>query len=376
MSYPPPQEALRKEEEISVRKYLVTGLMTLAASPALAGGIERSPQSMAILFQQGNYVEFGVTHARPKVSGELFAAGGPASGNIARRFTTGSLSFKGDVNEQLSYALILDQPFGANTLYPTVGTPLDGASGKVDNTTLTGVLRYKFDGGFSAHAGLRSSWTSGSVALPGYTMSTNRDQAWGYLLGVAYEMPEIALRVALTYNSKIKHKFNALEQVAVAGVGIVPFNSNFSTNIPASVNLEFQTGVAENTLVFGSVRWVNWKDFDILPPVYQSDPTRPPLVAYQKNSTTYTLGVGRRFNENWSGSLSVSHDTGNGNPTSNLGPLGKRNSIGLGASYTVDAMTISAGLQYTRIGSATTNIGSQFGSNSVIGGGIRIGYRF
>lgn len=356
-----------------MRKSIVTGLMALVASPALAGGIERSPQSMAILFQEGNYLEFGVTHARPRVSGTVNQppAAGP-SGNIARRFTTGSFAFKGDINEQLSYALILDQPFGADTLYPLV-TTLGGASGKIDNTMLTGVMRYKLDGGFSAYAGLRSSWTSGSVSLPGYTMSTNRDQAWGYLLGVAYEMPEIALRVALTYNSKIKHGFNAVE--TVTGAPGSPFSTTFNTNIPASVNLEFQTGIAEDTLAFGSVRWVNWKDFDINPPVYDSGNPFP-LVEYQKNSVTYTLGVGRRFNENWSGSISVSHDTGNGNPTSNLGPTGKRNSIGLGASYTMDAMTISAGLQYTRIGSATTNIGNQFGGNSAIGGGIRIGYRF
>ncbi len=357
-----------------MRKYLATGLVALIATPALGGGIERSPQSMAILFEEGNYVEFGVTHARPRVSGELFGPGGPDSGNIARRFTTGSLALKSDINENLSFALILDQPFGADTLYP-MGTPLGGARGKIDNTTLTGVMRYKFDGGFSAHAGLRSSWTSGRVSLPGYDMSTNTDQAFGYLLGVAYEMPEIALRVALTYNSKIKHSFNALEEVATPA-GVVPFDTSFNTNIPQSVNLEFQTGVAEDTLVFGSVRWVNWKDFSIEPTVYQSDPATPPLVAYQKNSVTYTLGVGRRFNENWSGSVSLSHDTGNGNPTSNLGPTGKRNSIGLGVSYTMDAMTISAGLQYSRIGSATTNIGSEFSSNSAIGGGIRIGYRF
>ncbi|MGY6696466.1 MAG: OmpP1/FadL family transporter [Roseinatronobacter sp.] len=357
-----------------MRIYLFSSILALSTAPALAGGIERNPQSMAILFQQGSYVEFGVTHARPRVSGTVNQPPAPGpSGNIARSFTTGSLSFKGDLNQQLSYALILDQPFGADTLYP-VGTTLGGASGKIDNTTLTGVIRYKFDGGFSAHAGLRSSWTSGSVALPGYTMSTNRDQAWGYLLGVAYEMPEIALRVALTYNSRIKHSFNAVE--TVAGDPPSTFNTSFNTNIPASVNLEFQTGIAEDTLAFGSVRWVNWKDFDILPPVYQSDATRPPLVAYQKNSITYTLGVGRRFTENWSGSVSLSHDTGNGNPTSNLGPTGKRNSIGLGVSYTMDAMTISAGVQYTRIGSATTNIGNEFSSNSAIGGGIRIGYRF
>lgn len=358
-----------------MRRTLATGLVALAASPAFAGGIERNPQSMAILFQQGNYVELGVAHARPKVSGTTGPLFGSApTGNITRRFTTGSLSFKGDFNEQLSYALILDQPFGADTLYPT-GSPLAGSTGQVDNTMLTGVMRYKFDGGFSAHAGLRSSWTSGSVSLPtfgAYTMTTNRDQAWGYLLGVAYEMPEIALRVALTYNSKIKHSFTANESFS-----LVP--TTFDTNLPESVNLEFQTGVAEDTLVFGSVRWVNWKDFVIQPPAFAASPFGAnPLVDYDRNSVTYTLGVGRRFNENWSGSVSFAHDTGNGRETGNLGPIGKRNTLGLGISYTKDAMTISAGVQYARLGGVTTRplVSSQFGKNSAIGAGVRIGYRF
>ncbi|WFE74350.1 OmpP1/FadL family transporter [Roseinatronobacter sp. S2] len=362
-----------------MRSYITFGLMALGASPALAGGIERSPQSMNILFQEGNYLEVGATYGAPRVSGN--APG--ATGNIARNFFTGSIAFKGDINDQLSYAIILDQPFGAGIRFPTgTGADLAGSTAKIDNTTLTGVLRYKFGNGFSAHAGLRSSWTSGSVDLTslGYTMSIDRDQAWGYLVGVAYEQPEIALRVALTYNSSIKHTFNARE----TGPTFIPFTdpgtnqTTFSTKIPESVNLEFQTGIAEDTLVFGSVRWVNWKDFVIAPSQYMAFPlaSLPPLVEYQKNSVTYTLGVGRRFNENWSGSVSLSHDTGNGSPTSNLGPTGKRNAIGLGASYTKDNMTISGGVQYTRIGSATTNTGGQFGSNSAIGAGIRVGFSF
>ncbi|MGL4415171.1 MAG: hypothetical protein ACRCT9_13155, partial [Roseinatronobacter monicus] len=52
------------------------------------------------------------------------------------------------------------------------------------------------------------------------------------------------------------------------------------------------------------------------------------------------------------------------------------NSIGIGASYTMDAMTISAGVQYTRIGSATTTLNSQFSNNSAIGAGVRVGFSF
>lgn len=360
-----------------MRSYIAAGLLALGASPALAGGIERSPQSMNILFQEGNYLEFGATYGAPRVSGN---APGP-TGNIARSFFTGSIAFKGDINDQLSYALILDQPFGADLRYPTgTSATLAGSTGKVKNTTLTGVMRYKFGNGFSAHAGLRSSWTSGSVNLSAlqYTMSTNTDQAWGYLVGVAYEQPEIALRVALTYQSSIKHTFNATETGPV-DLGPITNQTRFTTKIPESLNLEFQTGIAEDTLLFGSVRWVKWKDFEIAPEQFMASAAAlAPLVGYQKNSVTYTLGVGRRFNENWSGSISLSHDTGNGSPTSNLGPTGKRNSIGLGASYTKDNMTISGGVQYTRLGSATTvpTVSGQFGNNSAIGAGIRVGFNF
>lgn len=370
-----------------MRKYLVPGLMTLIATPAFSAGLERSPQSLNILFQEGNYLELGASYVRPRVSGTLDTVPmtplqGQPTGNVARSYFSGSIGFKGVINEQMSYAILLDQPFGADTLYPG-GSPLEGSLGKIDNTTLTGVFRYKFDGGFSAHAGIRSSWTKGTaeisvVPVLDYTLTTQRDQAWGYLLGVAYEKPEIALRVALTYNSSIKHTLNAAE----TGVPPVP-QDTFNARLPQSVNLEFQTGIAEDTLLFGSVRWVNWKQFDITPPDYAASQNplaggapRGALVEYQKNSTTYTLGVGRRFTENWSGSVSLAYDTGNGNPTSNLGPTGSRTTLGLGASYTVDNITISGGVQYARIGSATTTLNSQFSNNSAIGAGVRVGFRF
>jgi long-subunit fatty acid transport protein len=367
------RSALRSALDLggSHMKYSVIGaLAALVTTPALAGGIERSSQSMAILFQEGRYLEFGASYARPKVEGMTAPLlGSLPTGDITNSYFTGSISYKADLGENWSYAIILDQPFGADTLYPA-GSALAGSLGKINNTMLTAVGRYEFGNGFSAYAGLRSSWTRGEVALPGYTMSTKTDQAFGYLLGVAYEKPEIALRVALTYNSKIKHSFDATENIS-------PVPTTFETNLPESVNLEFQSGVAENTLVFGSVRWVNWKDFVIQPAAYGTLINPTPLVSYDENSITYTLGVGRKFNENWSGSLSFAHDTGNGPITGNLGPIGKRNSIAVGVSYTRDAMTISGGIQYSRIGGVTTrNVGSTFGDNSAIGAGIRVGFRF
>ena len=362
-----------------MRNGLMAALACAVASPALAGGVERSTQPMSILFEEGRYLEAGASFGSPSLTGNLAAGfGSSPTGNIAKSFFTGAIGYKADINDKLSYAIIFDEPIGADVVYPA-GSALATLSGEIKSKALTGVLRYKFGGGVSAYAGLRSVWTSGAVSIPAavvsalggpaadYVMTSNTDQAFGYLVGVAYEKPEIALRVALTYQSEIEHGFTAQESFGGAPLPA----TGFSSTIPDSLTLDFRSGVAKDTLVFGSVRWVNWKDFVIPAPALGVN-----IVSYPKNSITYTLGVGRKFTENWSGSISVSHDTGTGNPTSNLGPVGKRNSIGLGVSYTRDAMTISAGVQYSRIGSATTTLGSTFDDNSAVGAGMRVGFRF
>ena len=66
------------------------------------------------------------------------------------------------------------------------------------------------------------------------------------------------------------------------------------------MQLDFQTGVAPKTLVFGYVRWVDWSDFSVEPPVYGQATAallgQPrPLIAYDDDWWTYNLGVGRQL---------------------------------------------------------------------------------
>ncbi|TVR49660.1 MAG: hypothetical protein EA386_01670 [Rhodobacteraceae bacterium] len=367
-----------------MRLYLLSSVAVLAAAPALAGGVERSNQSMAILFEQGNYLEFGASYTRPRVSGE--SAAGVSSGNMSEDFFALDLRFRGQVNDQLSYAIIIDEPIGANVAYPTgTGYPIAGSTGTIESRALTGVVRYAFDGGVSVYGGLRAVRTRGEVELTlptvlgpqDYTMSTNTDTAYGYLLGVAYEMPEIAGRVSLTYNSQVSHDFDSTETFSLP-VGPIPpgtdIPGSFTTTIPESLHLEFQTGIMEDTLLFGGVRWVRWSKFDITPQVYEGI-TGDSLVEYNKPTTTYTLGVGRRFTEQLSGSASISHERQSGGQLGNLGPTDGFTSVGLGASYTVDNITVSGGVQYRWIGGGDTSVGS-FSGNSATSAGLRVGVRF
>ena len=101
------------------------------------------------------------------------------------------------------------------------------------------------------------------------------------------------------------------------------------------------------------------------------------IVYYDSDRITYTLGLGRKFNDNWSGAVTVSYEPSNGDPTGNLGPNDGYRSIGLGATYTEGPMKITGGIRYVELGTATTRrVGARFEDNDAIAVGVRIGYSF
>lgn len=353
---------------------LVTAAVFAATSGAHAGGVERSAQSVGILFEQGRYAELSFGRFAPDVSG--LAGGVAASGDMAGDYNSWSLGYKMDIGDRMAFAVILDQPIGANVNYPA-GTPypLRGSTATLTSSAITALLKYRFENNVSVYGGLRYETVHGEVSLPtvgAYTLDTNYDSELGYVVGVAWEKPEIAARVALTYNSSITHSLESSETGFAAGTTA----AGFDTEVPESVNLEFQTGIAKDTLLFGSIRWVDWTSFVINPPRYPD--ALGNLVDYASDRTTYNLGIGRRFNENWAGAITIGYEKSDGARTGNLGPTDGIKSIGLAATYTMDNVKITGGVRYVEIGDATTNlpVGGVFTDNSGVGVGIKIGYTF
>ncbi|RAZ83608.1 hypothetical protein DDV93_15035 [Cereibacter johrii] len=367
---------------------MALGGLALGAGAAAAGDIERSQQSVGILFEEGRYAEFTFGAVNPDVSGSV---GGIGSGNMAGNFNTWSLGYKQPLGANMDLALILDQPIGADVDYPDEGLyPLAGTTAELRSNAITALLRYKFQNNVSLYGGLRAQSVEGKahilfdiyqngtyIATTDYNLETNRDWSLGYVLGVAWEKPEIAARVALTYNSAIDHTLEGDETGTNPIFGDRSGESDFDTTVPQSLNLEFQTGIAEDTLLFGSVRWVDWTEFLIDPEIYQYYFPGIPLVAYESDRWTYTLGVGRRFNEQWSGAVTVSYEPQTGDDTGNLGPNDGFRSIGIGATYTHENMKITGGIRYVELGNATTRgVGAEFDDNNALAAGIRVGFTF
>jgi long-subunit fatty acid transport protein len=367
-----------------------TALATLGAAAAHAGGIERTNQVVGIIFQEGTYAEFSFGYVDPSVSGVATAASptpGASSGNMVESYNLVGAAFRMDLNDQLSFGLIFDQPFGADVAYPQgTGYFAQGSTATLDSNAITAVLRYEFEGNYDIYGGLRYQTLSANAFIPfvtpvpgvtpPYEANGSRDGGLGWLIGAAYEVPEIALRLALTYNSAIDHDLATTEN-SVLGAS----TSNTPVTTPQSVNIDFQTGIAADTLLFGGIRWVDWSEFDITPQDYQTL-TGGSLVSYDSDTITYTLGVGRRINDTWSVSGRVFYEDPTGGFASNLGPTDGLLGAAVAAQYTVGQTQVSFGVSYTDIGDAETTLGgsglaaSNFSGNSAWGAGIRVGYTF
>jgi long-chain fatty acid transport protein len=325
---------------------LSTSVFTLLASTALAGGIDRSGQWITPIFDKGDVVTFSVGTVDPNVSGTS-ASPIPATGDVTTRYSPVSFSIKKALTENVDVAIIADQPFGANIKYnsgplgPNPSTGFTGGFADVTSKALTFVGRYKFDGNWSLHGGARMQSLSGNIVSGNGLLNASGDYAWGYLVGAAYERPDIAMRVALTYNSSINNTLDGTSNFAPATV---------THKSPESLNLEFQTGIAADTLLFGSVRYVKWDGRTL-----DSNPgglTSTNWVNFEDDTTSFTLGVGRKINDKLSLAVTLGYEAADTRPTNTaLAPTAGYKSIGLGASYNInESLKVTGGVQYIKPG--------------------------
>lgn len=368
-----------------MNKMLTAGTALLMSTTlAQAGGLDRSGQPIGVIFEEGDVVQLSFGSISPDVSGTATGLGlSGASGNMAESYIQIGLAYKQQLNDQLSLALIYDQPYGADVSYAasTGGYYATGSGAEVNSNSINAVVRYQFDERISVYGGLRYQTVNANVTKPTttpgvyYNYASEDSSAVGFLVGAAYEIPDIALRVALTYNSEVDHDIQGTE--SVGGAPMLSAVSPVTT--PQSLNLDFQTGVAADTLVFGSIRWAEWTAFDFNP-AFHAGAYGSSLQSYDNDSISYSLGLGRRFNDEWSGAVTVGYEGSQGGYAGDLAPTDGNLSLGLGGTYTMDEGTkITAGVRYIMLGDATTEHpvlagtdGASFRDNTAIAFGLQL----
>lgn len=410
-----------RERTMKLNKiYSAILLSTLPLSAVQAAGLDRSGQSVSAFLQPGNYAEAGISVLDPEVQGKDNA--GNKVSDMGEDYYFPTAAIKIQATDKISLGLLYDQPFGADSQYApesnafaTVNTNtgvLEGTSVEVKTNSITALIGYQPNENWNVYAGpvyqsvkakvsLRGTAYRGPKVLGGYDIDLKESEAYGWLAGFAYSIPEIALKAAVTYRSEIKHELDTTETFGfgtdgalyipgltgtLLGKPVIPTYHKAEITTPQSVNIDLQSGIAKNTLAFANIRWVHWDQFAVKP-AYLSQLTgaltgkQQNLVDYSDDQWSANVGLGHKFNVKWSGSAAVGYDSGAGNPVTTLGPTEGYWSLGLGAQYSPTAnYFIQAGVKHLWLGDATAQTGGnpvgEFEDNNAWAYGMKIGYRF
>lgn len=356
---------------------LAASAFTISASMASAGGIERRSDPSQILFQKGkNYLEFSAATVHPTVSGDPLP-GVPAgpTGNITNNYESYAFGYKRDLNDRFSFAFVVDEPIGASLTYTSPTAFLAGSSAEVSSIAYTGLAKYRVNDRFSVYGGLRIVGVDGDITVISpvtvsspYSLSVSKDYQVGYLAGIAYEIPDIAMRIAATYESKTEHEFSDNT------------GTPFQVEIPKSFTLHAQSGISKNTLLFGSVRWREWTKFRVQPSDFLTlvpgvGVVNVPIAGGTSDIWTYEMGIGHAFNDNWSGAATIGYEKDNGDIVGNFSGTDGYVSYGLAVSYETEGWKVTTGIRYTDIGSADSAITS-FTDNDAFSAGVKVSYSF
>ena len=351
---------------------------------------------------------------------------GRDTNNMALNYNFINYGAKADVNDKVSVGVFFDQPWGADVEFtgnnnfvnnPQVNLaiatkakenldkisltdpnykkgyeqwgaaariaqnsalhPNEGTNVSVDSKNFTGLLGVKFGekNNWQVYGGPVLQKLEGEVHLRGTAYNSTQgydgifaqSNGYGWMAGLAYSKPEIALKAALTYRSEIDHDTVAYESMPATGDS---GTNDITITTPKSVNVDFQTGLNPTTLLTAKLRWVPWSDFSIKPPLYNATtkkatgadfkplyPNGLNLIDYSDDGWAAEVGLGKKLSNQWAVSGSVGWDSGAGDPTTTLGPVEGHWNVGLGAKYNVTPeVAVSAGVKYLMFGDAKSKI--------------------
>ncbi|MDY6529475.1 OmpP1/FadL family transporter [Acinetobacter faecalis] len=367
---------------------LALTLITLPLS-TMAAGLDRSGQSISAFLQPGNYAEAGLSVLDPTVEGT--DNNGNTVSDMGDDYVFASAAVKIQATDKISFGLLYDQPFGADAQYGVDGSDFastalnEGTSVKVRTNNITALVGYQPTENWNFYAGPVWQTVEADISLRGYaykgsnyTIQVDQKEAYGWAAGFAYSKPEIALKAAVTYRSEITHNAKSTESSLISGG--MNIYSDLQAVTPQSVNIDLQTGVSQNTLVFANLRWVHWDQF-VVSPTHLSKDLGQDLISYSDDQYSATIGTSHKFNSKWAATAAVGYDSGAGNPVTTLGPTEGYWSISLGGQYSpAEHYFIQAGVKYFWLGDATAQTGGdtvgEFTNNHAIGYGMKIGYRF
>lgn len=330
------------------------------------------------------------------------------TGNIANHYIAASAALKFQMNQKFSLGLLYDQPFGADAEYPETGLPAYTNKGehtysKVHTENLSTIVGYQPNKNWNLYTGLviqdleAETHTRGAgFGWMSYDMISPSEIGLGWLVGVAYNIPEKAISTSITYRSEVDHKVKDVREsiVVETPVSVIDYGREITAiNMitPQSINIDLQTVIMKGTVAFANLRWVDWNKNNVQPTMLYNTTQALAgkgiaLVSYYDDQYSANIGIGKKLSNRWGVSVSAGCDSGVGEYVSSQGPVAGSWNAGFGFKYNPQPYyDISLGVKYFWLGDAKSQAVIDFGSdkydaqfknNNAWAYGLKIGYRF
>ena len=394
-----------------MRKNVITGisLVALSAGTAQAGGFELQTLDTSMMYADGNQASITYATIDASVEGVNTAVPGTSSKKqVVADQTVVNFAAKYDFNDSVSFGL---------ATYRSGSIQLSGGNGQdlnltptadVDLNSMALLSRYNLNDNLSFIGGItQNNVRGGNVSTLGGSYDVASTSELGYVAGLAYSIPDIALRAELTYQPKTKlstttgftpsaltvgasmaaiaatpgHPLQGADaQTVSAAISDTAATTNLA--LPDTFAFNFQTGIADNTLLTASYRKASWGDAQI------NIDAAAAIATEFDDSESYSIGVARRFTEHFSASLTYSQEEGSSAPATSLFTVSNGSeAISLGLRYTRDNMIISGGISQRSVGDVTVdpgfaapnpyaNMGMRYTGNSVTSVGVKVAFTF
>ena len=384
-------------------KNLAAGLATgiavgLGATLTLAEGLERANLDTSFMFSEGTVAEFGMGRVTPSLPATR-AAFGLDSDSVAKSFTVTTFSTKMDIGDGISAGIwYTNNGNGVSLDYGTLTAPVTGDTGTIaadlNMPSLAALVTYDINDNFSLIGGFKRVTVPGGASVKTFNNTDNDNtlgadtgiggaedlpdatstwtlsdtSAAGAVYGLSYALSDIALRVTMLVESAIDLSIDT------TGTGGVAASGTSTAGVGDAVSFAFQTGIAENTLLYGNYRISKWKDNQV------SVPTVAGLAQLSDfdDGDSWSLGVARRINDSLAVSVSYFSDPGDGDDASELSPTGGNRAITAGAKVGVmDNADLTLGATWSQRGDATTaSLGAELNKSIVTTLGAKLSYKF
>jgi long-chain fatty acid transport protein len=364
-----------------LNRQLISVLAVLAASLPLAGaahagGLEANGYDWDLLFDPATYTAKGsatYVYINKDVTNASKMAGTVSTTPSRVHYNAG---VKADILDMASCLVSVQNPFGS-------GTSRTNAYAAASTQAMTETIS-STDIGLTCAVGVQAG--PGVISLIGGVSAQNLDykadvplsattntplsiNGWstGWRAGLAYEIPEYALRVSAIYNAPVSYNLTGTAYGGAASADVTT---------PQSFEVRGQTGIAPGWLALGSVKWMNWAALQKLTVTTIATPLVSTLG--YRDGWTVTAGVGHALSEQLSLVGTASWDRGTSTPGTGgvltAGSQTDRYGVSLGGLYNVSQnVQFTGGVSASVLAAGSNAIGEHWNTGYVlaVNGGLK-----